>query len=101
VLAAILLTAVLVLAVISALVLLATPISYWLARATELGGLLREKLEILHRPLALIEEARRSLSAIGDGEPGTFKVEAAPANVMTTALSVLTPSCSSWHCRST
>ena len=91
VLAAILLTAILVLAVVSVLILLATPISYWLGRATELGALLREKLQILSRPLALIEEAGRTLSTIGAGEPGALKVETAPANVMTTALSVLTP----------
>jgi predicted PurR-regulated permease PerM len=90
-LAAILLTAILVLVLVSMLLLLATPITYWLGRATELGALLREKLQILSGPLALIEEARRTLSSIGNGEPGALKVETAPVNVMTTALSVLTP----------
>jgi predicted PurR-regulated permease PerM len=91
VLAAILLTAILVLAVVSVLILLATPVSYWLGRTTELGALLREKLQILSGPLALIEEARRTLSTIGNGDSGALKVETTPANVMTTALSVLTP----------
>jgi predicted PurR-regulated permease PerM len=91
VVAAILLTAVLVLAVIGVLLLLATPAAYWFGRASELGTLLREKLQLLGRPLALIEEARRTLSAIGTGEPGALKVETPTANVMTTALSVVMP----------
>jgi predicted PurR-regulated permease PerM len=39
----------------------------------------------------LIEEARRTLSTIGTGEPGALKVETPTANVMTTAFSVLMP----------
>jgi predicted PurR-regulated permease PerM len=94
VLAAVLLTALLVAAIVGALLLLATPITYWLGRAAELGALLREKLQLLDRPLAVVDEARRTLSTIGGGEPGALKVETPPANVVTTALSVLTPALS-------
>jgi len=90
VLAAILLTAILVLLLVSVLLLLATPMAYWLSRATELGALLREKLQLLSRPLALLDEARRTLSTIGTGEAGALKVET-PANVVTTTLSVAAP----------
>jgi predicted PurR-regulated permease PerM len=93
-LAAILLTAALVVIVISLLLLLATPITYWLGRAAELGALLREKLQLLSRPLALIDEARRTLSTIGTGEAGALKVETPPANMVTATLSVLTPAIS-------
>jgi predicted PurR-regulated permease PerM len=64
--------------------------AYWLSRATELGALLREKLQLLSRPLALIDEARRTLSTIGTGEAEALKVET-PANVVTTTLSVAAP----------
>lgn len=91
VLAAILLTLVLVAAIVGVLLLLASPITYWLGRATELGTLLREKTQLLSQPLALLDEARKALSSIATREPGTLKVEQRSADVVTTTLSVLTP----------
>jgi len=88
--AAVLLTAVLVVAIVMLLVLLATPVTYWLGRAAELGALLREKLQLLSRPLALVDEIRRTLT-VATGEPGALKVEQPVANVVTTGLSVITP----------
>src|SRR5262249_53681842 len=90
-LAAAMLTVLLVMAIASVLLLLAAPIAYWLGRAAELGALLREKLQLLDRPLALIEEMRRTLSPVGTAEPGALKVQQPEGNVVTTTLSVLTP----------
>jgi len=94
VLSAILLTGALVAAVVSVLVLLATPISFWIGRAAELGTLLREKFQLLNQPLALLDEVRRTVSSITSADPGALKVEESSANVVTTTLGVLTPAVS-------
>jgi predicted PurR-regulated permease PerM len=93
VLSAIALTAILVAAVASVLLLVATPATYWLGRATELGALLREKFRMLNQPLALLEEVRRTLSSISS-EPGALKVEQPSADVVTATFALLTPAVS-------
>lgn len=94
VLSAIILTAALFAVFASVLLLLATPATYWLGRATELGALLREKFQLLNQPLALLDEIRRTLSSITSSEPGALKVEQPSANVVTTTFAVLTPAVS-------
>ena len=91
VVAAVLITTALVVAIVAVLVLLATPVTYWLGRAAELGALLREKLQLLTQPLALIDEIRRTLSTVTSGEPGVLKVEQPAGNVITEGISVVTP----------
>ena len=77
------------------LVLLSTPVAYWLGRATEVGGLLKEKLQTMSQPLALLEELQKSLNAIGaGGSQPTLRVEQQSATVVTTIFSVLTPAVS-------
>jgi predicted PurR-regulated permease PerM len=90
-LAALLLTAALVAAIVIVLVLLATPITYWLGRAAELGALLREKLQLLSRPLALVDEIRQTLSTVTTGEAGALKVEQPAANVITASQRLRSP----------
>src|SRR5262245_40492804 len=94
VLAAVVLTVLLVAVVASVLVLLATPAAYWLGRATELGALLRGKFQMLNQPLALLDEVRRTLSSITTSDPGAIKVEQPAVNVVTTTFAVLTPAIS-------
>ena len=75
VLAAILVTVLLCLLIVSLLALLSTPVAYWLGRATEIGALIKQKLQTMGQPLVLIEELQKALNAVGSGE-GTLKVEA-------------------------
>jgi predicted PurR-regulated permease PerM len=86
-----LLTASLIALLLGVLVLLATPITYWVGRAAELGALLREKFQTLSQPIALVEEVRKTFSSIASGEPGALKVEQPSGNVLTATFSVLTP----------
>jgi len=76
------------------LVLLSTPVAYWLGRASEVGALLKQKLQTMSQPLALLEELQKSLNTIGagSGQP-TLKVEQS-ATVATTIFSILTPAVS-------
>ncbi|HEY1244143.1 MAG TPA: AI-2E family transporter [Hyphomicrobiaceae bacterium] len=89
-LAAVLLTVALVGATVSSLLLLAGPVSTWLGRATELQLLLQQKFQMLSQPLALLDEAKKSLSAI-TSEPGAVKVQQPSANVVTATFDVLMP----------
>lgn len=75
------------------LILLSTPVAYWLGRATEIGGLIKQKLQTMTQPLALLEELQKSLNAIGAGQP-VLKVEQQSASVVTTIFSILTPAVS-------
>jgi predicted PurR-regulated permease PerM len=89
--AAILVTLALALLIVSLLALLSTPVTFWLGRATELGELIRQKLQSMNQPLAVLDDIRKVLNTIGtDGGP-SLKVEQSSATVVTTIFSVLTP----------
>ncbi len=93
VLAVIAVTVLLVAVIASLLVLLSTPVAYWLGRASEVGGLIKQKLQTIGQPLALLDEMRKALNLIGAAEP-TLKVEQQTATVVTTIFSILTPAVS-------
>ena len=86
-------TVLLVAVIVSLLALLSTPVAYWLGRATEVGALIKQKLQTMSQPLALLEELRKALTVVGPGEP-TLKVEQQSATVVTTIFSILTPATS-------
>jgi predicted PurR-regulated permease PerM len=79
------------------LVLLSTPVAYWLGRASEVGVLVKQKLQTMTQPLALLSELQKALNAIGAGGSGgqpAVRVEQQSASVVTTIFSVLTPAVS-------
>jgi predicted PurR-regulated permease PerM len=93
VLASIAVTLLFVLLMASLLTLLSTPVAFWLGRATEVGALIKEKLQTINQPLALLEELQKALNVVSaDGQPA-LKVEQS-ATVVGTILSILTPAVS-------
>jgi len=92
VLAAILVTLLLFLIIVSLLGLLSTPVAYWLGRATEIGTLIKQKLQTMGQPLALLDELKKTLNAIGSGE-STLRVEQ-QSTLVGTIFSILTPAVS-------
>jgi predicted PurR-regulated permease PerM len=92
VLAAILVTVFLCLIIVSLLALLSTPVAYWLGRATEIGALIKQKLQTMGQPLALIDELQKALNAMGSGER-TLRVEQ-QSTLVGTIFSILTPAVS-------
>ena len=86
-------TALLVAVIVSLLALLSTPVAYWLGRATEVGALIKHKLQTMSQPLALLDELRKTLNVINAVEPA-LKVEQQSATVVTTIVSILTPAVS-------
>jgi len=83
----------LVAVIASLLVLLSAPVAYSLSRASEIGGLIKEKLQTISQPLSLLDEVRKAINVMGAGEP-TLKVEQQTATVVTAILSILTPAVS-------
>ena len=92
--AAIVVTLILLGATALLIVLLSAPVTYWVGQASQLGALMREKLESLRQPLAFLEELRRGLSVIGGGEPQAVKVEAQSSSMIATIATVITPALS-------
>ena len=62
---------------------LTVPLTYWLRRGSELGALLKERLETLGNPLAFFDEIGNALSQVTGRDEGS--------NIVTVILSVLTP----------
>ena len=94
VVAAVAVTLMLVALIVCLLAVLSTPVAYWLGRATEVGSLIKARLQMMNQPLALLGELQKALNAIGSGGGApTLKVEQS-ATVLTTIFSVLTPAVS-------
>ena len=79
-------------------VTLTTPLADWLGRASELGALLRSKLQGFSGPLSALQDLYATLQSIGttakQGAQGV-RVDASPnANIVETAVTVLTPALS-------
>ena len=92
--ASIVVTLLLVALIVSLLALLSTPVAYWLGRATEVGALIKTKLQSINQPLALLEELQKTLNVIGAGGQPALKVEQQSATVVGTIVSILTPAVS-------
>jgi predicted PurR-regulated permease PerM len=92
--AVLLVTAALVGIIAVLLLLLSTPITYWLGRATEFGTLMREKFQMMSQPLAMLDEVRKALNAITVGGEGGIKVETQSGTLVTSIIGVLTPAVS-------
>lgn len=92
IIAVIAVTVALIAVIVCLLFLLSAPVTFWLGRATELSVLIKQKLQTMNQPLALLDEARKALNAItANGNQPTLKVEPESATVVTTIFAVLTP----------
>jgi predicted PurR-regulated permease PerM len=68
------------------IVLLSAPVVEWIGKAPEVGGLIRQKLYVLDRPLAALEDLRKALSPQGSG----LKVDTG-TDLVSPVLTVVTP----------
>jgi predicted PurR-regulated permease PerM len=77
-------------------VALTAPLADWIGRASELGALLRSRLQNFREPIAALQDLYRSLQSIGGGDAAqAVKIEASPnASIVETAISILTPALS-------
>lgn len=76
--------------VLTIVALLSLPLTYWLGRATELGALIKEKLQSMAQPLEFLKEI---LGAIGQatGQAGTGLHVEESTNIVGGIVSILTP----------
>jgi predicted PurR-regulated permease PerM len=70
---------------------LTVPLTYWLGRTSELGALLKERLQTLGNPLAFFEEINNALSQVTGEDQSASAVNLSSSNIVTAILSVLTP----------
>jgi len=70
---------------------LTVPLTYWLGRGSELGALLKERLQTLGNPLAFFDEIGNALSQVTGGDESASAVNLSSSNIVTVILSVLTP----------
>ena len=73
---------------------LSLPLTYWASRATELGGLIREKLRSFNQPLSMLKELGAVFSQATGGEQGGLKVDQPTTNIVGGIFSVVTPAVS-------
>lgn len=70
---------------------LTVPLTYWVGRTSELGALLKERLQTLGNPLAFFEEIGNALSQVTGEDQSASAVNLSSPNIVTAILSVLTP----------
>ena len=70
---------------------LTVPLTYWVGRTSELGALLKERLQTLGNPLELFEEISNALSQVTGEDQSASAVNLSSSNLVTAILSVLTP----------
>lgn len=89
---AVITTATVVLLILLAIIgLLSTPFAYWIGRTTELASLIKEKLQLLSRPLAIFEEIGHVLSEISGGAAPASIVSYDTSTIIRGIISTVTP----------
>jgi predicted PurR-regulated permease PerM len=67
------------------------PLTDWVTRAPELSGMIKDKVQLLDRPLALLRELQNALAGVAGGPTPTVAVEVSPAQIAQQALFLITP----------
>jgi predicted PurR-regulated permease PerM len=87
-------TLALVAVLLSIITLLSLPLTYWLGRASELGALVKEKLQLMSQPLAFMSELLAAIGqATGQGSGAAIRVEE-NTNIVGGIVGILTPAVS-------
>jgi predicted PurR-regulated permease PerM len=74
--------------------LLSLPLTYWLGRATELGALIKEKMQLMSQPLTFMSEMLAAIGqATGQGGGAALRVEES-TNIVGGIVGILTPAVS-------
>jgi predicted PurR-regulated permease PerM len=71
----------------------AAPLTGWIARAPEVGGVMREKLRVLEYPLSVIHDIKSAIAG-ATGTGASIAVESTTTDFLTQALGVITPAIS-------
>jgi len=78
---------------------LTVPLTYWVRRTSELGALLKERLQTLGNPIAFFEEISNALSQATGEDQSASALNLSPSNIVTAILSILTVAMGSANAR--
>ena len=70
---------------------LTVPLTYWVGRASELGALLKERVQTLGNPFAFFDEIGNALSQVTGSDANESAVNLSSSNIVSVILSALTP----------
>jgi predicted PurR-regulated permease PerM len=70
---------------------LSTPLTYWIGRTAELAQLIKEKLQLLNQPLAIVDEIAHALSGASGGPAPASIVNYDSSTIVRGIVSTLTP----------
>jgi predicted PurR-regulated permease PerM len=70
---------------------LTVPLTYWVGRTSELGALLKARLQALGNPLAFLDEISSALSQLTGGHMDASAVDLSSSSIVTAIFSTLTP----------
>jgi predicted PurR-regulated permease PerM len=88
-LSALVLTLMLILLVNVMITLMAAPLIDWIGKAPEIGQTIRDKLHVIERPLAALQDIRKALTPPGEGTG--LKIDTGGPNLLAPAVAFLTP----------
>ncbi|WP_295559709.1 AI-2E family transporter [uncultured Hyphomicrobium sp.] len=75
---------------LSVIALLSLPLTYWLGRATELGAMIREKLQSMAGPLDFLKELSSAIGQVTGSAGSGLHVEEG-SNIVSSIVAILTP----------
>lgn len=85
-----LLTLAIVLVILTVVTLLSLPLTYWLGRATELGALIKQKIQSMTQPLEFLKEVTSAIGQATGGAGSGLHVEE-NTNIVRGIIGILTP----------
>ena len=71
--------------------LLSTPLTYWIGRTAELAQLIKEKLQLLNQPLAIVDEFAHAFSGVSSEPAPASSVNYDTSTIIRGIVSALTP----------
>src|SRR5215472_8775214 len=71
--------------------ILTVPLTYWAGRGSQLGALLKERLQSVGNPFVFFDEIGNALSQVTGTDTNESAVNLSSSNIVTVILSVLTP----------
>ena len=77
--------------ILSIIGLLSTPLAYWVGRTAELGALIKQKLQLLSQPMALLDEIGKALTEVSGNSTPAVAVEEGSSSIVKGILSAMTP----------
>ena len=84
----------LVVVVLALLTVLSTPLAYWLGRASELGALVKKRMQTMHEPLAMLKQLGDAVGEVTGGAQPSIRLDQGTTSMIGGIYSVVTPAIS-------